>query len=353
MAGISTRETLRSFTRAMRYVAPFWPRFGVKGLLTLGSLLPLILVPWPLKILIDHVVLARPIGEAGTTPYPFFVAPFVEFLADASPAAILGWTALLFFVLMVLVGGFGTTGPERDIAQGTLGSGQDTATRTENLSNLGWSFAGGLFGLFEYRWTIRLSQALNHHYRASLFGRIQSLPMGAFDDESIGDAMYRVMYDTPAITSVAYQLLLTPVVAPVQIALIALVLATAYHEHPAIAWLALTFVPLVFLVTWPFAGAVRRRSEASRGAGAVAASTIEEGVTNILAVQSLGGQEREQRRFDRDSWNSFGEFRGLVRVIIGVVVAATVAGLVPGAYAFIYISDLVISNALSPGDFAV
>ena len=353
MTGISTRETLRSFTRAMRYVAPFWPRFGVKGLLTLGSLLPLILFPWPLKILIDHVVLARPIGEAGATPYPFFVAPFVEFLADASPAAILGWTALLFFVLMVLVGGFGTTGPERDIAQGTLGSGQDTATRTENLSNLGWSFAGGLFGLFEYRWTIRLSQALNHHYRASLFGRIQSLPMGAFDDESIGDAMYRVMYDTPAITSVAYQLLLTPVVAPVQIALIALVLATAYHEHPAIAWLALTFVPLVFLVTWPFAGAVRRRSEASRGAGAVAASTIEEGVTNILAVQSLGGQEREQRRFDRDSWNSFGEFRGLVRLIIGVVVAATVAGLVPGAYAFIYISDLVISNALSPGDFAV
>ncbi len=350
---LSSAGTLRGFARAMRYVAPFWPRFAVKALLTLGSLLPLILFPWPLKILIDHVILSRPIGGPDATPYPGFVAPFVDLLAGAGPLEILGWTALVFFVLMVLVGGFGNTGPERDITQGTLGSGQDSATRTENLANLGWSFAGGLFGLLEYRWTIRLSQALNHHYRASLFGRIQGLPMTAFDDESIGDAMYRVMYDTPAITSVAYQLLLTPLVAPVQIALIALVLGSVYADHPTIIWIALAFVPLVFLVTLPFAGAIRRRSEASRGAGAVAASTIEEGVTNILAVQSLGGQGREQRRFDRDSWNSFGAFRGMVRVIIGVTLVGSVAGFLPGAYAFVYISDLVISDALSPGDFAV
>ena len=60
------------------------------------------------------------------------------------------------------------------------------------------SFASGLFGMFEYRWTIRLSQALNHHYRSQLFERIQRLPMTAFDEEQIGDSIYRVMYDTPA-----------------------------------------------------------------------------------------------------------------------------------------------------------
>ncbi len=350
---ITHGETLRLFGRALRYVGPFWPRFAVKALLTLASVLPLILFPWPLKILIDHVVLGRPIGGPDATPYPGFVTPFLDALAGAPPAAILSWTALVFFVLMVLVGGFGNTGPERDIAQGTLASGQDTATRTENLANLGWSFAGGLFGLFEYRWTIRLSQALNHFYRSSLFERIQSLPMTAFDDERIGDAIYRVMYDTPAITSVSYQLLLTPIVVPLQIALISLVLVTTYAHHSAIGLVALGFVPLVFLATLPFAETVRRRSEESRGAGAVAASTIEEGVANILAVQSLGGQQREQRRFDRDSWSSFQAFRGLVRVIIWMVLAGTIVGFLPGAYAFIYISDLVISDELSPGDFAV
>ena len=249
------------FGRALRYVGPFWPRFAVKALLTLASVLPLILFPWPLKILIDHVVLGRPIGGPDATPYPGFVTPFLDALAGAPPAAILGWTALVFFVLMVLVGGFGNTGPERDIAQGTLASGQDMATRTENLANLGWSFAGGLFGLFEYRWTLRLSQALNHFYRSSLFERIQSLPMTAFDDERIGDAIYRVMYDTPAITSVSYQLLLTPIVVPLQIALISLVLVMTYTHHSAIGLVALGFgvsvVPRIAVEAEVAAGTLR------------------------------------------------------------------------------------------------
>ena len=70
-----------------------------------------------------------------------------------------------------------------------------------SVANAGFSLAGGLLGYFDFRWTIRLTQALNHHYRTRLFERIQSLPMSALDDERIGDAVYRVMYDTPAITS--------------------------------------------------------------------------------------------------------------------------------------------------------
>ncbi len=349
---LSDFGTVLVFGRALRYVAPVWRRFAVKALLTFVSLLPLLLFPWPLKILIDHVILGRPIGGE-ETPYPGFIQPFIDLLAGAPPAEIVFWVSLVFFALMFLVGGFGTSGPERDIAQGTLGQGQDTATQTENQANTGWSFAGGLFGLFEYRWTIRLSQALNHHYRSRLFERIQSLPMTTFDDERIGDSMYRVMYDTPAITNVAYQLLLTPVVAPLQIALIALVLALAYEAHPTIAWLALGFVPLTFAVTVPFAGAIRRRSEASRGAGATTASTVEEGVTNVLAVQSLGGRARERERFDRDSWGSFGAYRGLVRIVMAVTIVATIAGLGLGVVGFNYITDLVIAGQISPGDFTV
>ena len=72
---------------------------------------------------------------------------------------------------------------------------------------------GGLLGLFEFRFTLRLTQALNHLYRSRVFERIQSLPMRAFDDERIGDAVYRLMYDTPSITNVCYRLLVTPVAA--------------------------------------------------------------------------------------------------------------------------------------------
>lgn len=348
----TSRETLGIFVRALRYVGPLRERFAVKGALTLASLLPLIFFPWPLKILIDNVVLGEPIGDE-SSHYPGFVDPLLSLLRGDSPQEIAWILAGVFFVLMILVGGFSTSGPERDIAHGTLASGQDTATRTENEANTAWSYASGLFGIFEYRWTLRLSQALNHHYRSSLFERIQSLPMTSFDDERIGDAIYRVMYDTPSITGVAYQLLLTPVVAPLQILLIALVLGWTYQDDPIIAWLALGFVPVVLLVTFPFARTVRKRSDQSRGTGATTASTIEEGVTNILAVQSLGGADRERKRFDRDSWTSFGAFRGLVRAVIGIVVSGLLGTMVLIYFAFVYVTDRVIEGALSPGDFAV
>ena len=82
----------------------------------------------------------------------------------------------------------------------TVAQGQDTATQTENAANSGFSLTGGLLGLFDFRWTLRLTQRINHHYRTQLFERIQSLPITSFDDERIGDAVYRVMYDTPVIT---------------------------------------------------------------------------------------------------------------------------------------------------------
>ena len=154
------------FVRALRYVGPVRERFAVKGALTLVSLLPLIFFPWPLKILIDHVVLGRPIGDEASH-YPAFVEPLLNMLRGATPYEMAWILVGVFFVLMIVVGGFSTSGPERDIAHGTLGAGQDTATRTENEANRGWSFASGLFGIFEYRWTIRLSQSLNHHYPCS------------------------------------------------------------------------------------------------------------------------------------------------------------------------------------------
>ena len=103
-----------------------------------------------------------------------------------------------------MVGAFGFRDEERTETNASLSGGQDTATNTENEANAGFSPAGGFLGLFEFHWTLRLTQALNHYYRSLFFARIQSLPMTAFEDEHIGDAVYRLMYDTPSITNVCY-----------------------------------------------------------------------------------------------------------------------------------------------------
>ncbi len=345
-----SRGALQTLSRALRFVAPLRGRVAIKMALLLVSVLPLVLVPWPGKIVIDHVIEGLPVDPAA---YPFFIRPFTVWIAGDSAVEILGWTLLAQLVLLVLVGAFGASGRERDEADAWLAGGHDTQTRTENEANAGFSLAGGLLGFLDLRYTMRLTQDLNHHFRSVLFRRLQALPMRAFDEERIGDAVYRVMIDTPSITTACWRILLTPIGAPAAIGTAAAALYLGFGEHPALMWGALAALPIALLATLPFAASLRRRSVESREAGSVTTSTAEEGLAQVLAVQSLGGGGRERRRFDRDSWRSFGAYRAVLRTGM----AAFLLGLLPGGalagWAFLYTIDLVISGALSRGDFLV
>ena len=120
------------------------------------SLTPLLLLPWPIKILIDHVIGQIPIGEK-VAAYPFFVRPLLEPLQGASPTVILFWVDAAQTFLLIVIGAFGLDDSERTGTGAELSSGQDTATTTENAANAGFSPAGGLLGLFEFHWTLRLT----------------------------------------------------------------------------------------------------------------------------------------------------------------------------------------------------
>ena len=349
---ISARDTLRLFAEALAWIRPVRGRFAVKLLLLLLGLLPWLFLPFPVKILIDHVALGMPTAGA-FEGYPRALAAVLEWIARGDPTEIALRAAGVQLGMMLLFGAFGTTVRERDSADANVAQGEDTATQTENQANVGFTLSGGLLGLFDYHWTLRLSQELNHLYRSRLFERIQSLPMRAFDDERIGDAVYRVMYDTPAITEVVYRLILAPVGSPVGMALSAGMLVLLFGEHAVIAWSAVAVLPLTLLVTLPFAGAFRRRGEASRTAGATTTATVEEGVHNILAVQGLGIEARESRRFDRDSESSFAAYRSLVRIQLLAWGVAIVPFALLGVWVGLSVIDLVIAGALTPGDLTL
>ena len=347
---LGNRRTLLLLRRALRYASPFRRRFAVKLLLGFVSLLPLMLLPWPVKLIVDQVIEGIPVGES-LTPYPFFIEPLARVLEGRPTTELVAFAIGFQLLLLFAVGRIGTSSRESDETDAYLSSGHDTATNTENQANAGFSLAGGLLGYLDFRWTIRLTQALNHHYRSRLFERIQSLPMSAFDDERIGDAVYRVMYDTPAITSGVYRIILTPVLSLLAIGMAVTALWLVFGEHPSIWLAAFAFAPLTLLATLPFAGMLRRRSVKSRFAGSTTTATVEEGVANVLAVQSLGGEAREQKRFDRDSWSSFSEYRRVIRVVLVAVTCALIPGLVLFGYIFLYAVDLVIDGLVSRGDF--
>lgn len=336
--------------RVLRYAAPFRARFAIKLALLLVSILPLMLLPWPGKVVIDHVIEAVPLDPAA---YPFFVRPLLAPLAGADPLHVLGWTAAFQIFLLVVVGAFGANFREQDTADAYLAGGHDTQTRTENEANAGFSLAGGLLGWLDFRFTMRLTQDLNHHYRSSLFGRVHALPMTAFDDERIGDAVYRVMIDTPSITTACYRILLTPIGSIAMIGVAAFAMAMSANSRPELVVAALGMIPVALLASLPLASSMRLRSHDSRAAGSVTTSTAEEGLAQVLAVQSLGAGDQQRDHFDRDSWHSFGAYRAVVRTSM----AAFLLGFVPGSilvgWALMHTADLVITGVLTRGDFLV
>ena len=177
--------------------------------------------------------------------------------------------------------------------------------------------------------------------------------MRVLNDQRIGDSLYRVMYDTPALTNVFYQIIMSPVLAIITAFVILLVMSFNYGDAPEVVYLALFILPMQWLAIIPFPRLMRRKSQASRAAGAVTTGNVEEGMSNVLAVQSLGGNRQERGRFDRHSNESFKRFRGQVLVDIMVRASMAVARGLLGLIAFYLISARVIEGVLTPGDYGV
>jgi len=346
---LSGAHALQVVALALRYAKPFASRFVIKAGLVLASIAVLLVLPIPAKILIDHVILAQPVAAERN---PLVRVPLL-WLGLTEPAAILWAMAVLLVALLVLVGGFGPGGAENEPTQAWLGGGQDTATQTENEVNAGFSLVGGLLGLVDFFVTIRLTQDLNHYYRTTLFGRFQALPYAAFDDAKTGDAIYRVLYDTPAITNTVYRVLLTPLGAPVGIVASALLLRLAFGNHPPIYLSALAMLPVSLAIGIALGGVLRRREARSRRAGALATATAEESLSNVVVAQAFGAEATERARYDAASWRAFTAFRGVVAASMAVVVGGFLLAAPVTVFAVRYILRLLATDAITPGDLSL
>ena len=347
---LNFRDTCRVIGRALTYIRYFPYRFMAKFLLFAMSLMTPLIMPWPIKIVIDNVILQKVVAPDA---FPAYFRPFVMFLDGRTPFEMMVWVLCLGVAMVLLIGGFGSTGGSNDQTDAGMAQGHDTATQTENEANAAFSKFAGLVGFIEFRLQLRLSQALNHLLRSQLFERIQMLPLPLLNDQKIGDSLYRVMYDTPALTNVFFQTIMSPIGAIFTGTLVIVVMSFNYGQAPEIVWLAICILPIQFMAMLPFPRAMRRRSQASRAAGSVTTGNIEEGMSNVLAVQSLGGNKRERQRFRGHSDESFKRFRAevLVRVLYGV--ANGMARVLMGLIAFYFISSRVIEGVLTPGDYGV
>ena len=348
---ITSAETLALLGRSLRFVWPHRRQIAVKLALTLMGLSIVLFLPWPIKILIDHVVEGLPVGSS-PTPYPVYVAWFVDLLHGLSPFEIVWAVVGVCVVGIVLIGGFGG-GVARDDASGGLAEGLDTATQSENQANESSSRVGGLLGLYEFRYQLRITHRINHALRTLVFGRVMRWPMVRFADASVGDAVYRTMYDTPAISRVCYDILVLPIANLFVVGTVIWTTAHSFSAVPSVVVVACLAAPMVLFSTLLMTGMTRRRSLASRLAGATTTGTVEEGISNVVAVQSLGAAGRQRDDFALDSDQSFRRFRGYILMFILLLGIQATVGLGLVCYVFFDISAAVVDGRMSAGDFSV
>jgi ABC-type multidrug transport system fused ATPase/permease subunit len=346
---INWRESLAIIWRAATYIKLFWGRYLLKFAFKLaGYMVPLAFLPWPMKILTDHVILGKPMSEA--TGYPDYMLWLVNALSGQTPFEILMWLVLIGFTMVVVMGRY-AQGYEDDVTI-RLAQGMDYATRSDQsmYAEGQGSAVGGLWGYIDFRIATRLVQALNHTVRAQIFNRISSLSITQLEDQRIGDSMYRTMYDSTQITEIFWEVTHTPVMSTVLFVQAVWQVQNAYPGSPAIMWITAAAFPTWLLFTSIFARLVRRKGQAARAAGALTTSTVEEGMDNMMAVQSLGSST-ESGRFHGDSKESFKRFLvvgGIWQIISrsGEILSTIVYGAV-----FAYVGYQVIDGNMTPGDF--
>lgn len=343
---VTTVEALGVIGRSVRLIGEAPGLFTAKLLLAFLAILPGLLLPWMGKILIENAILQEPFGTTEVV-YPPFMQPILDLVEGRDPIGIAMVLLVVYVSLLILFGSrSGGTGA------GLL-DGRDAATQAENQISAGSSSAGGLWGLVEFMVSVRLTQTLSHKLRSRLFDRLTHLPMTVLDDQRAGDGVYRVLYDTPMAPDLAYRVTSGPFLMLVGAALNLYILQYSYGEvAPELIWIAWAAVPIAFITTFPFSGALRRTNQNKRAAGAATTNAMEESMGSIAAVQSLGAGEQEKERFAERSRQSFLRERYSIAVIIACTSVAGAVGGIAAIYVTILVSDRIIDGVMSVGDFA-
>jgi len=342
---ISNREVLRLIGRSLGYLRAVKGLFAAKAGLAVIAFAPGLIAPWTGKILIDQVILGKPFNDA-EVPFPPYFQPFVDWVRPMAPMEIM-LTITLVFLGMLFVFGRGGLGVK-------LEPGSDSATQSEMKLSAGGSRMGALLGSIEMLVNIRLNQRLANGFRTLLFERLARLPMKTIDDHRIGDSVYRVMYDAPDLPEVCYGVTLSPLFTLIGVAIALYLMGTSYSGvAPELVWVSIGVFPFTVAVTAPLSAWVRRIQQASRASGTATTNAIEESMSNLHAVQSLGGMEQEKERVEEKSKESFRRFR---HVVLAGISVGMIGGFIQGSLAIfvtVFVTNRIVDGAMSPGDFFV
>ncbi len=347
-ADISSLQAARLLVRTLEMMREV--KYLVAATFGLGAVrwFMLLFMPWIAKIVVDQVLLQKPFGTTDVR-FPPFMDPVLAATSGLGPMEIMLVITSIYLGLLLL---FGLRGPEEGgppVTQGT-----DAASQSENAVSTEGNFRGGFLGILEMHVHIRMAQRLSNGMRQQLFARLTHLPMASLEDQRVGDSVYRVMHDTSQLPGIYSELWIIPFFALLGAFAALWMMGYSYGDvAPELIWISWAMLPIGMIITFPASRLVRRTNQAKRAAGAASTNALEETMSNIGAVQSLGGFDRERDRFESRVDESLMRERYAFLVGIAMYVLGFGSLIFASAWVTVLITDEIIDGRMTPGDFFV
>jgi ATP-binding cassette subfamily B protein/subfamily B ATP-binding cassette protein MsbA len=235
---------VKNWSRVLSYFRPELPRV-VLALLMMGlSIAANLLKPWPVALIIDHIVAGRP--APGWVP---------EGLRNAAIPTLLGLAALAIFAL--------------HSAQGVFASWQNYL-----------SIKAGLNGLARLR--------------NELFAWMQRLSLAFYQRRNQGDLIYRATWDTYSIQTIFQHGLFKFLNS---LATVLLMVVVMWRVNGSLTLITLAVFPPLLASMYLFGKAMNRRSLAAHQADSQVTSLVQQNLANLPLVQSYTRENEEARVF--------------------------------------------------------
>jgi ATP-binding cassette, subfamily B, bacterial len=242
----SDRTVLR---RMLREAWPFRRQVGGLFLLSLLSTPLALLTPVPLAVTVDTVL--------GSDPLPGFLGALIPAPIERSDTALLVAAAVMFVLIALL-------------------------TQLQSMATLVLQAYTG--------------ERMMLAFRSRLFRHLQRLSLAYHDKRGTADSTYRIQYDATGIQWMATDTITSFVTSAVT--LVAMVYVTARIDW-MLALVALAVAPPLLVISWIYRRRLRFQQVRVKRLESGAMSVLQEALAATRVVRAFGGEEHEERRFDR------------------------------------------------------
>ncbi len=232
-------------------LSPHWKALSLALLAVAGVIAADLLEPWPLKIVVDHLLQSKAM--------PGWMSGAVGYLDGQDRFAVLNFAVLAVAVIAVV---------------------------------------GAVCSYAERYLTTSVGQWVMHDLRRILYQHIHRLSLAEHDEKRTGDLISRVTSDIDAIQSFITTALLGMLVNV--LTLIGMIVVMFYVDW-RFTLVALSVAPVLFMVVYVFTRRIKKASREVRKKESELVSVVQEVFSSIRVVKAFAREDYEQRRFEEQS----------------------------------------------------